>query len=62
MKIETKTKETFRLTVNRKELQTVQLALALMYENDYTHENWLKKISSILPEMMDVLGMDESYL
>lgn len=59
--IKVKKHRTFKLHVTEKQLNTIALSLALMYENDYTHDNWLRAIAPLLRDIQPVLGIEDEY-
>lgn len=61
MKIKTNTHKTYTLKVSKKELNAIHLAVALLWENEYTHQNWLDVTAPILSETADVLGVENEW-
>ncbi len=61
MKFKTKNVKEYKLTLSAKELDAVSLAIALMLNNEHTHENWIDLLEPVLWPMREALGLDEDY-
>lgn len=61
MKIRTKSKNIHTIKVSERELDTLQLAVALMIESPTSHPNWQKTLRPMLKEMRASLTGGDMY-
>lgn len=55
----TKTETLFKLTLTEKELDHIQLAIAVMLQDPKTHPNWKTWLAPTLEKMREALGIYE---
>lgn len=61
MILKTKTKKVFTLTLSKDELTAIELAIALMLDNEHTHKDWINKLEPISGPMREALNLDPDY-
>lgn len=49
----------YTLTLDEDELAAIELAIGLMLENEYTHENWINVLGPIHADLVEILEIEE---
>lgn len=49
----------YTLTLDEDELNAIELAIGLMLENEFTHEQWHETLGPIHEQLVDILGIEE---